>query len=171
MASRLRQIVLTDDVVAAQREEGTHEQFAHTRGASATGDEPVVMPANVRDWLAQTDSFFLATVASNGWPYMQHRGGEPGFVRVLDERRFAFDDVAGNGQMLTVGNLKGNDRVMLFLIDYEQSARLKIWGRASVALATPGETAYEQRVRTITVAVEAWNFNCSAFIPKLVRFD
>ena len=77
----------------------------------------------------------------------------------------------GNGQMLTVGNLKGNDRVMLFLIDYEHSARLKLWGRAAVALATPGETDYERRVRAITVELEAWNFNCSAFIPKRVRFD
>jgi predicted pyridoxine 5'-phosphate oxidase superfamily flavin-nucleotide-binding protein len=171
MASRLRRIVLTADVIAAQREEGTHEQFGSSRGATSSGDEPVVMPDNVRDWLATTDSFFIATVAGSGWPYMQHRGGEPGFVHVLDERRFAFDDVAGNGQMLTVGNLRGNDRVMLFLIDYEQSARLKIWGHASVALATPGQSAYEQRVRTITVEVEAWNFNCSAFIPKLVRFD
>ena len=129
------------------------------------------MPDNVRSWLQQTDSFFIATVSATGWPYMQHRGGEPGFVRVLDERRFAFDDVAGNGQMLTVGNLKGNDHVMLFLIDYEHSARLKLWGHATVALATPGETDYERRVRTITIELEAWNFNCSAFIPKLVRFD
>ena len=73
--------------------------------------------------------------------------------------------------MLTIGNLRGNDRVMVFLIDYQQSARLKIWGRATVSLATPGETTYANRVRTITVAVEAWNFNCSAFIPKLFKFD
>ena len=129
------------------------------------------MPDNVRSWLQQTDSFFIATVSATGWPYMQHRGGEPGFVRVQGERHFAFDDVAGNGQMLTVGNLKGNNRVMLFLIDYEHAARLKLWGRATVALATPGETDYERRVRTITVELEAWNFNCSAFMPKLVRFD
>ncbi|MES2959039.1 MAG: pyridoxamine 5'-phosphate oxidase family protein [Pseudomonadota bacterium] len=169
MASRLRQIVLTDDVIASQREEGTHEQFAQPKHVP-DGTAPA-MPDNVRSWLAQTDSFFIATVSATGWPYMQHRGGAPGFVRVLDERRFAFDDVAGNGQMLTVGNLRGNDRVMLFLIDYEHSARLKLWGRASVVLSTPGESDYERRVRTITVDLEAWNFNCSAFIPKLVRFD
>lgn len=171
MTSRLRQIVLTDDVIACQREEGTFEIHHASKRDVAGAEEPTGMPPSVRTWLEQTDSFFIGTVASNGWPHVQHRGGKPGFVRLLDDHRFALDDVAGNGQMLTVGNLRGNDRVMVFLIDYQQSARLKIWGRAAVSLATPGEKAYANRIRTIIVRTEAWNFNCSAFIPKLFKFD
>jgi uncharacterized protein len=164
-------LAFTDGVKAAQAEVGTRTMFVQAeRGAAKAG---ALIEPSVAEWLRRTDSFFIATVGTHHdgevWPYIQHRGGEPGFVQVLDEQHFAFDDVAGNGQMITVGNLRDNDRVMLFLIDYEHAARLKLWGRARVTPTAPG-LAYEQQVRRITVQLAGWNFNCSAFIPSLVKF-
>jgi uncharacterized protein len=160
-------LAFTEGVKAAQAQAGTRGQFAQAEGLPAQGGNVIVAP--VAQWLARADSFFIASVGSNGWPYVQHRGGEPGFVQVLDAQHFAFDDLAGNGQMITVGNLRDNDRVMLFLIDYAQAQRLKLWGRARVGPAQAG-AGYEQQRRRITVKLQAWNFNCSAFIPPLVRF-
>ncbi len=102
---------------------------------------------------------------------VQHRGGKPGMIPQVDEHHFEFDDVAGNGQMITVGNLHDNDRVMLFLIDYTEARRLKLWGHATVRDATPDVHDYRARMRTIRIRLAAWNFNCSSFIPQMVRFD
>ena len=81
-------------------------------------------------FIKDTDSFFIGTASRDGWPHLQHRGGPPGFLKVLDDRTLAFADYAGNRQYITVGNLSENDRVMLFVIDYQRGRRLKIWGRA-----------------------------------------
>jgi len=165
-------ITFTPAVRAAQAQARSREQFA---GLDAAGEAGAVraprIEGPVADWLRRADSFFVATVSSSGWPYVQHRGGAPGMLRVVDERHFEFDDVAGNGQMITVGNLRDNDRVMLIFVDYEQRARLKLWGRATVSELTPDEPDYDRRVRRIRIRLEAASFNCSAFIPQMVRFE
>ncbi len=162
-------IVFTDSVREAQRAEGTRDDYAALDDPATASIETLIPP--VAEWLARADSFFISTVGANGWPYVQHRGGKPGMIRLIDQRHFEFDDVAGNGQMITVGNLRDNDRVMLFLIDYTEARRLKLWGRATVRDATPDVHDYRARMRTIRIRLAAWNFNCSSFIPQMVRFD
>ena len=88
------------------------------------------LTAEEAEFIARRDSFYLATVNADGWPYVQHRGGQPGFLKVLDPHRLAFADSRGNRQLISTGNLAGNDRAALFLMDYPRRERLKILGRA-----------------------------------------
>ena len=130
-----------------------------------------------REFIGRRDSFYLATVTADGWPYVQHRGGPKGFLRVLDDRTLAFADFAGNAQFVTAGNLETNDRVALFLMDYPNQARLKVIGHARVVeggalnsadaelaakVAVAGYSARVQRV--IVVDVVAFDWNCSQHI-------
>ena len=124
-----------------------------------------------REFIGRRDSFYLATVTTDGWPYVQHRGGPKGFLRVLDDRTLAFADFAGNAQFVSTGNLETNDRVALFLMDYPHQARLKVIGHARIVendaeleakVAVPGYPARVQRV--ILVEVVAFDWNCSQHI-------
>jgi hypothetical protein len=124
-----------------------------------------------REFIARRDSFYLATVTADGWPYVQHRGGPKGFLRVLDDRTVAFGDFAGNAQFVSTGNLETNDRVALFLMDYPNQARLKVIGHARLVeddaaleakVAVPGYAARVQRM--IVVEVVAFDWNCSQHI-------
>ena len=130
-----------------------------------------------RDFIGRRDSLYMATVTADGWPYVQHRGGPKGFLRVLDERTVAFADFAGNAQYVSVGNLETNDRVALFLMDYPNQARLKLIGHARIVegdaagaadaelmaqVAVPGYPAKVQRA--IVVEVVAFDWNCSQHI-------
>ena len=124
-----------------------------------------------QDFIARRDSFYLATVTVDGWPYVQHRGGPKGFLRVLDKGTLAFADFAGNAQYITAGNLETNDRVALFLMDYPNQARLKIIGHAKAAEAdreleekvrVNGYTAKVQRA--IVISIVGFDWNCSQHI-------
>ena len=124
-------------------------------------------------FLTHIDTAFLATADREGQPYMQHRGGPKGFIKALDDKTLAFADFAGNRQYITVDNLKDNDKVLLFLIDYERKRRVKVWGHARTVeatpellakLATPGYRAKIERVVMITIT--AWDGNCPAHIPQ-----
>jgi uncharacterized protein len=123
-----------------------------------------VITGELRGFLGQIDTAFLATASRDGQPYVQHRGGPKGFIRVLDDRTLGFLDLAGNRQYLTVGNL--------FLIDYARRQRVKVWGTArvaplteelSAALAVTGRVRPE---RAILITVERWDINCPAHIPQ-----
>lgn len=124
-----------------------------------------------REFVGQRDSFYMATVTEDGWPYVQHRGGPKGFLRVLDDRMLAFADFAGNAQYISAGNLETNDRVALFLMDYPNRARLKVIGHAKLI---EGDAALQDQVRVegykakvqrvITIAVTAFDWNCSQHI-------
>ena len=125
------------------------------------------------DYIRGCDSFVIGTSSREGWPHVQHRGGPKGFLRILDPRTLAFADYAGNKQYITVGNLAENDRVFLFLLDYRQRRRLKIWGRGEAVegdhelLARVEDPRYQARIeRVIRVRVEAWDFNCRQHIPR-----
>lgn len=129
----------------------------------------------LRDFLAERDSAYLATASADGQPYVQHRGGPPGFLRVLDERTLGFVDYAGNRQFITLGNLAENDRAFLFLMDYARRRRIKVWGRARViegdaallaSLTPKGSTARGERV--ILLTVDAWDVNCPQHIPQKI---
>ena len=120
-------------------------------------------------------------MGDNGWPYVQHRGGPPGFIRVLDSRTIGFADFRGNVQYISVGNLLGDDRIALFLMDYANRRRLKIWGRARIVheaddaalLARLEVVSYRARVeRGILIRVEAWDWNCPQHItPRFTEAE
>ena len=122
-------------------------------------------------FIAELDTAFLATVSAGGAPYIQHRGGPKGFIKVLDEKTLAFADYAGNRQYITLSNLAENDRAFLFLLDFARQRRIKLWGRARVVEDDPALLArlvdhgYRGRPeRAILFAVEAWDVNCSQHI-------
>jgi predicted pyridoxine 5'-phosphate oxidase superfamily flavin-nucleotide-binding protein len=124
-------------------------------------------------FLAERDSFYLATASAEGQPYIQHRGGPKGFLKVLDERTLGFADFAGNKQFISAGNLSENDRAQIFLMDYANRQRIKIWGRARVVEDDPellGKLAaphHEGRPeRAILFEIEAWDVNCPQHITR-----
>jgi predicted pyridoxine 5'-phosphate oxidase superfamily flavin-nucleotide-binding protein len=127
-------------------------------------------------FIADQRSVFLATASADGQPYVQHRGGPKGFLRVLDDHTIAFADFVGNRQYISVGNLQENPRAQLFLIDYRTRRRVKIWGEARVVEDDPALLAslmpgnYRARPSQVIVfAVKAWDSNCPQHIPR--RFD
>lgn len=115
-------------------------------------------------FIAERNSFYIATAGADGQPYIQHRGGPKGFLRVLDEKTLAFDDLEGNRQYITLDNLAGNPKAFLFLMDYAHQRRIKIWGRARVE----GERGTARR---IVFEVEAWDVNCPQHIPRKYDAD
>ena len=151
---------------------------ARAQGERLDGKEPARDRLNdeLTAFIAAADSFFIGTASSDGWPHVQHRGGPAGFLKVLDDRTLAFADYSGNRQYITVGNLAENDRVHLFLIDYERGRRLKIWGRATVVDDDPalfrqvGDPDYPAAAeRVIRIAVLGWDLNCRQHFPRLRR--
>jgi predicted pyridoxine 5'-phosphate oxidase superfamily flavin-nucleotide-binding protein len=140
--------------------------------AAVTADE---LTEEEAEFIRSRDSFYMATITENGWPYVQHRGGPPGFLRVLDSKRLAFADYRGNRQLLSTGNLATNDRVALFLMDYPRRTRLKILGHATImdAREHPGlveqlqlAEAKDRRLieRVFTIHVVGFDWNCPAHI-------
>jgi len=169
MPRKFTKIAFTPAVKAAQQQRGSREIYARFE---QNGPENDTITPEIEEFLAQIDGFYLGTVSSNGYPYIQFRGGYPGFLRVLDERTLGFADFKGNVQYVTVGNLLENDKAFLFLMDYRHRKRLKIWGKANViegnqplisSLTVPSYEAEIERV--IVFQVEAWNWNCPQHIP------
>ncbi|MEM9013311.1 MAG: pyridoxamine 5'-phosphate oxidase family protein [Pseudomonadota bacterium] len=131
-------------------------------------------------FIAARDGFYQATVGATGWSYVQFHGGPRGFLKVLDERRLAYADFRGNRQYVSAGNLAGDGRVALFLMDYPSRARLKIWGRAHLVpaeedialigdLYTPSYRAHPERAVVIEVA--AFDWNCPQHIPQRLTLE
>ncbi len=167
MAERFMQTVLTRSVLAAQE----HYYGHRTALGSAPDRDPLT--DDETQFIHSRDSFYMATISENGWPYMQHRGGAPGFLRVISPTQLAFADYRGNRQMLTTGNLAANDRVALFLMDYLRRERLKILGHARVEdarqhpelvarLAEPEARGLVERLFFIDVLSFDWN--CPKYI-------
>lgn len=167
MAARFLQTVLTPSVQAAQE---------HYFGkAQHVGDAPKrdALTADETSFIESRDSFYMATITENGWPYVQHRGGQPGFLRVTGPNSLAFADYKGNRQLVSAGNLAASDRVALFLMDYPQRTRLKILGHARTAdarehpdlvreLAEPNEHPLVERL--FLIEVMAYDWNCPKYI-------
>lgn len=148
-------VAFSPAVKRIQTERGSRAAYARVE---ARGGFRTEITDDLRDFLAGIDTAFLATASADGQPYVQHRGGEKGFIRVVDEHTLAFPDYAGNRQYVTTGNLSENDRFCLFLIDYAEQARVKIWGTAKVV---PAATGYE-----VMLTVSAWDINCPKYIPQ-----
>jgi uncharacterized protein len=172
MGHQFAKIAFTPTVRAIQEAEGSRASYAKNDLGEPHHDR---LGEREAAFIAMRDSFYMATVSETGWPYIQHRGGPPGFLRVLDEKTLGFADFRGNRQYVSVGNLVNDDRVALFLMDYANQARLKILGRARVIglnddpaltsrLVLPGYRAKPERAMLITV--EAFDWNCSQHITQ-----
>jgi predicted pyridoxine 5'-phosphate oxidase superfamily flavin-nucleotide-binding protein len=156
---------------AAKRLQEQHGSRAQYERLAERGEIDEALGPYEREFIGLRDSFYLASITENGWPYMQHRGGPKGFLRVLDGKTLAFADFAGNKQYITAGNLATNDRVALFLMDYPQQARLKVIGHARVVegdkeldakVKVEGYKAVVERV--VVIEVVAFDWNCSQHI-------
>jgi uncharacterized protein len=164
------EVMFSAAVRAEQVCRGSRE--AHARRAAA-GRFAQELSEDVIAFIGERNSVYFATASADGQPYVQHRGGPSGFLRVLDERTVAFADYSGNKQYISTGNLAGNDRAFLFLMDYANGRRLKLWGRATVTddpalLGRLADPAYPARVeRAVVFTVLAWDWNCSQHIPRL----
>jgi len=128
---------------------------------------------DLRDFIAPRDSFYLGTASADGQPYIQHRGGPPGFLKVIDEATLAFADFSGNRQYISVGNLSENNQAFIFLMDYANQRRVKIWGTAEVVEDDPAllerltDPEYAGNPeRAFVFHVEAWDVNCPQHIPQ-----
>jgi predicted pyridoxine 5'-phosphate oxidase superfamily flavin-nucleotide-binding protein len=166
-------VAFSQSVKAVQTRLGSRKSYAHLE----TGDGwATTISPDLAGFIGEQTSFFLATASAAGQPYIQHRGGPKGFLRVLDDQTLAFADFRGNRQYVTMGNLAENAKVCLFLIDYVHRQRVKVWGEARVVEADPALVAklvvpgYEGRPeRAIVIDVATWDANCPQHIP--VRFE
>src|SRR5581483_1876581 len=166
-------VAFTPSVKAAQMRKGSRDSYARAEEANPW---PSAITADLAAFIAEQASVFLATASADGQPYIQHRGGPPGFLRVLDEKTIGFADFVGNRQYITLGNLAENPKAHLFLIDYARRRRVKIWGTARVVegdatltaqLMPEGYKARPEQVILFTVSV--WSANCPKHIPQ--RFE
>ena len=155
----------------AARQAQTERGSARVYEKKLAAGFPDQVTPELAGFVGQLDTAFLATVSAAGAPYIQHRGGPKGFIKVLDDRTLGFADFAGNKQYITISNLAGNDRAYLFLLDFANRQRIKLWGRARVVendpalmerLVDPGYRARPERA--ILFTIEAWDVNCSQHI-------
>ncbi len=163
-------VAFTPAVKAVQERKGSRRGY---RRMEEKGGWRTKVTPDLAAFLAERDSAYLATASRDGQPYVQHRGGPKGFIRVLDEGTLGFADYAGNRQYITAGNLAENDRAFLFLVDYARQRRIKIWGGAKVVENDPeliarlmpeGYPARPEQAILFTVA--AWDTNCPQHIPQ-----
>jgi hypothetical protein len=168
-------VAFTPAVKAVQARRGSRESYAKTE---ARGGFRTAVTPDLAGFLAEARSFYLASASADGQPYVQHRGGPPGFLRVLDERTLAFADFKGNRQYVTTGNLAENPRAYIFVMDYARRRRVKLWGRARVVEDDPALLArlwpegYAARPeQVILFEVEAWDTNCPQHIPQMFHAE
>jgi predicted pyridoxine 5'-phosphate oxidase superfamily flavin-nucleotide-binding protein len=166
-------VAFTDTVKAIQTRKGSRPAYGRME---AGGSWSQLVTADLKAEIEAQTSVFLATANAEGQPYIQHRGGPAGFLRVLDERTIGFVDFAGNRQYITQGNLEENPKAQLFLIDYARRRRIKVWGTARVVEGDEAlmhrlmPTGYRARPEQVVLFnVTAWDVNCPQHIPQ--RFE
>lgn len=170
MGYKFAEIAFTPTIRVLQEQDGSREIYA--RMEQSEEERRYQLTAREAEFIAQRDSFYMATVSETGWPMIQHRGGATGFLKVLGEQHIGFADYAGNRQFISIGNLQNNDRVALFLMSYPEKRRLKILGR--VTLLTPDDTRWMPELcrdigdklvqRGLLIQVEAFDWNCPQHI-------
>jgi predicted pyridoxine 5'-phosphate oxidase superfamily flavin-nucleotide-binding protein len=171
MGRRFAEIAFTPTIKEQQRKRGSRNAYERVEQSADLGDR---LGPHEKEFIGERDSFYMASISETGWPYVQHRGGLKGFLHIFDDRTIGFADLRGNKQYISVGNLKSNDRVTLFLMDYPGQRRLKILGHAQVfeggeeaekppaQLQMPEEQSPAERV--MIVHVEAFDWNCPQHI-------
>lgn len=168
MQRSISDIAFTPAVKAAQDQRGSRETYARMEQRGGWQNK---VTADLADFISERDSFYLATASADGQPYIQHRGGQKGFLKVLDEHTLAFADFVGNAQYISIGNLDENDKAFIFLMDYPNRRRIKIWGTAKVV---EGDDELLNRLidsdylakpeRAFVFQVQAWDVNCPQHI-------
>ena len=168
MKRPISDIAFTPSVKAAQEERGSREAYARME---QRGGWQAKVTSDLAEFIADRDSFYLATASADGQPYIQHRGGPRGFLKVLDDNTLAFADFVGNAQYISTGNLAENNKAFIFLMDYPNRRRIKIWGTAKVVegaqelLSQLSDPAYRGKPERVFVFhIEAWDVNCPQHI-------
>jgi len=170
MGKSFAKIAFTPLVKEQQTLHGSRSAYARVEQSGPSGDRLTI---SERTFILARDSFYMASTSETGWPYLQHRGGPPGFVHILDDKTIAFADYRGNKQYVSVGNLQHDDRVALFFMDYPNQTRLKILGHAKIheavdspeliqQLSSPDEDAPVEHA--FVIQVEAFDWNCPQYI-------
>ena len=166
-------VAFTPAVKAIQARKGSRENYARVE---QNGGWRTEIDENLAGFLAETNSFYFATASGAGHPYIQHRGGPKGFVKIIDKNTIAFADYSGNRQYITQGNLSENPQAHIFVMDYTHRRRVKIWGEARVVDDDPALTqalmpkGYKARPeQVILFRISAWDTNCPQHIPQ--KFD
>jgi uncharacterized protein len=177
MAHNFGSLVFTPAIKALQERYGSRRSYAkREKGAPA----PDRLGPHESAFIAARDSFYIASVGETGWPYVQHRGGPKGFLKVVDERTLAFADYSGNKQFISAGNLTKDDRVAMIMVDYPAQTRLKILGRAEILEGKPArewiektrEPGYPAVIeRAFVIRVEAFDWNCPQHITPRFTED
>lgn len=177
MSRAFHEIAFTAAVQRMQLQDGSRGSYA--RAVAGKPAEARIGPREA-EYIAEQRSLYLATVSETGWPYVQHRGGPPGFLKVLDDRMLAFADYAGNRQFVSVGNLAGSDKVALILVDYVHRRRLKILGHATVTELVPGDPVHAALIdkgyaarpqRAVVIRVAGFDWNCPQHLPRRIDFE
>jgi len=173
MSHQFAEIMFTDGVKAAQEQYGSRARLERFTSMAGPNDE---LSEREAQFIAERDTFYMATVNEDGWPYVQHRGGPPGFLRTLNPKQVAYADFRGNTQLVSVGNVASNNRVSLILMDYPNRRRLKILGHMRIenadsvaeedlaAVELPDYSAQVERV--VTIDVVAFDWNCPQHITQ-----
>ncbi len=168
MTDPISDIAFTPAVKRIQELKGSRKGYSNME---AKGGWRNTVTADLAGFIGERDSFYLGTASADGQPYIQHRGGKPGFLKVIDEKTLAFADFKGNRQYISAGNLTENDKAYIFLMDYPNRRRIKIWGRARVVdddpalldrLADPDYDGVPEQAVVFEIA--AWNVNCPQHI-------
>lgn len=164
MGHRFAELAFTPKVRAVQEAQGSRSHYARVEQGDAHND---ALSDREAEFITERDSLYMASVSETGWPYVQHRGGPPGFVKVIDSRTIGFADYRGNRQYVSVGNLSDDDRIALILVDYPSRSRLKLLGHAQIVgpeqtellatLRTPGYRAKVERGFLVRIAAFDWN--------------
>jgi uncharacterized protein len=167
-------VAFTPAVKAIQEQRGSRSGYARME---EKGGWSSTVTDDLATFLADRDSFYLGSASADGQPYIQHRGGPPGFLKVIDEKTLAFADFNGNRQYISTGNFSENDRAFIFLMDYANRHRIKIWGRARIS----SDEALLKRVvdphykgkpeQAMVFEIDAWDVNCPQHIPRKLSQD
>ncbi|HBC06733.1 MAG TPA: pyridoxamine 5'-phosphate oxidase [Rhodospirillaceae bacterium] len=170
-------VAFTETVKAIQERKGSRKGYARMEDKGGWADR---VTDDLAAFIAARDSFYMATATADGQPYIQHRGGKPGFLKVLDDKTLAFADFSGNRQYLTQGNLEDNPKAFIFLMDYANRRRIKIWGRARmveddaelIRRLTDADYAEGTPERAVLFEITAWDVNCPQHItPRFTEAD
>jgi predicted pyridoxine 5'-phosphate oxidase superfamily flavin-nucleotide-binding protein len=175
MGHKFAEIAFTPTVKMEQERSGSRRSYARLEAGDAHHDR---LSTREAAFIAERDSFYMATVSETGWPYIQHRGGPAGFVRILDHKTIGFADFAGNRQYVSVGNLQSDGRVSLFFMDYPNQTRLKLLGHAR--LIEVGDSKLLERLqvpdygarieRGMVITIEGYDWNCPQHItPRFTQ--
>ena len=172
LTARTSDVAFSDATKAVQEARGSRSAFARR------ADWPSRITPELTAFIAEIRSFFLATASADGQPYMQHRGGPPGFLKVVDETTLAFADFKGNRQFISTGNLSENPKAFIFIMEYASRQRIKLWGRARVVRDDPAllerlwPTGYEARPEQVIIFdLAAYDSNCPQHIPQMFHAE